>query len=71
MNMAKDTVVVTNEMGAMNVYFHMLRRVWRPLRTGSPGSGRPLLFDWSERDGRTWRDYVMLKYPTTINNEDV
>lgn len=69
--MERYPVFRTNEMGAMNMYFQMLRRVWRPLQIGSPGSGSPLLFDWSERDGRTWRDYVMLKYPTTINNEDV
>jgi len=61
----------TNEMGAMNVYFQMLRRLWRPLQIDRLGSdGRPQLFDWSETGARTWRDYVMLKYPTTINFED-
>jgi len=63
----------TNEMGAMNVHFHLLRRAWRPLqidRTDGQAKRLPILFDWSERDGRTWRDYVMLKYPTTIGLED-
>lgn len=61
----------TNEMGAMNVYFQMLRHLWRPLQINRLRSdGRPQLFDWSETGTRTWRDYVMLKYPTTINFED-
>jgi len=60
----------TNEMGAMNVYFQLLQRAWRPLQVGRFGEGHPLLFDWSEREGRTWRDYVMLKYPTTVGAED-
>lgn len=59
----------TNEMGAMNVYFHLLRRAWCPL-TIYRGKNLPILFDWSEREGRTWRDYVMLKYPTTISLTD-
>ena len=71
--MEQMPVFRTNEMGAMNVHFHLLRRAWRPLtidRIDEQGEKLPILFDWSERDGRTWRDYVMLKYPTTINFED-
>lgn len=68
--MERLPVFRTNEMGAMNVYFHLLRRVWRPLQIDLHGAGKPLLFDWSERDGRTWRDYVALKYPTTISADD-
>lgn len=69
--MEQFPVFRTNEMGAMNVYFQMLRRQWRPLQIDRLGGGKPLLFDWSERDGRTWRDYVALKYPTTISFDDV
>ena len=69
--MERFPVFRTNEMGAMNVYFQMLRRTWRPLQIDMLGKAQPLLFDWSERDGRTWRDYVALKYPTTISFDDV
>lgn len=67
--MERFPVFRTNEMGAMNVYFQMLRRAWKPLQIDMLGSAQPLLFDWSEREGRTWRDYVALKYPTTIGDE--
>lgn len=69
--MERFPVFRTNEMGAMNVYFQLLRHAWRPLQIDKLGSDRPLLFDWSERDGRTWRDYIALKYPTTISFDDV
>ena len=69
--MERFPVFRTNEMGAMNVYFQFLHRRWRPLQIHRSGDGQPLLFDWSERDGRTWRDYVALKYPTTINFDDL
>lgn len=69
--MERFPVFRTNEMGAMNVYFQLLRRAWRPLKIDRFGKEQPLLFDWSERDGRTWRDYIALKYPTTINFDDV
>jgi len=68
--MERFPVFRTNEMGAMNVYFQFLRRQWRPLQIDRQGQGRPLLFDWSERDGRTWRDYVMMKYPTTLGSDE-
>lgn len=67
--MERFPVFRTNEMGAMNVYFQMLRRAWKPLQIDTGVSTQPLLFDWSEREGRTWRDYVTLKYPTTIGDE--
>lgn len=69
--MERFPIFRTNEMGAMNVYFQLLQRAWRPLQIDRAGAGQPLLFDWSERDGRTWRDYVALKYPTTIGTEDM
>lgn len=51
----------TNEMGIMNIYFHS---VWVPLNIYLR-DGR-ILFDWSERGGRRWDQYVALKYPCTI-----
>jgi len=54
----------TNEMGVMNIYFAFLKDAWRPLAMRR-ANGLPLI-DWTERDGRTWRDYVALKYPMTI-----
>jgi hypothetical protein len=62
--MVRFPICRTNEMGVMNVYFAFLKRVWRPLEMNRP-SGLPLI-DWTERGARTWRDYVGLKYPTTI-----
>ena len=50
----------TNEMVIMNAYF---KDVWNPmqvyLRDGL------VLFDWCERDGKNYRNYVALKYPRT------
>jgi hypothetical protein len=48
----------TNEMGIMNIYF---QKYWIPLQLSLP-DGR-ILFDWSERGNKTWRNYISLKYP--------
>lgn len=50
----------TNEMAIMNIYF---AKNWVPLNIYLR---KNMLFDWSERDGRTYKDYIALKYPTTI-----
>lgn len=51
----------TNEMGAMNVHFHLDRALWQKLPT------EPVpMWDWTERGQRTFRDYVGLKYPRKI-----
>jgi len=53
----------TNEMAIMNIYFH---KNWVPLEIYL---GHDLiLFDWCERDGRKWNNYVALKYPFTYAN---
>jgi hypothetical protein len=54
----------TNDMGIMNIYFAFMRNIWRPLEV-ERRNGLPLI-DWTERDGRTWRDYIGLKYARTI-----
>ena len=50
----------TNEMGIMNIYFH---KEWKPLNIYLE-DGR-ILFDWSERNGNSWKKYISLKYPVT------
>lgn len=47
----------TNEMAIMNLYMHDL---WKPLPETVNGVH---LFDWTERFGRTTKDYIFLKYP--------
>lgn len=58
--MNKYPICKTNEMVIMNAYF---KDVWNPmqvyLRDGL------VLFDWCERDGKNYRNYVALKYPRT------
>lgn len=49
----------TNEMAIMNIYFH---KHWSPMEIYLK---HKILFDWTERDGRSWKDYVSLKYPFT------
>jgi hypothetical protein len=61
--MERFPICRTNEMSIMNIYFAM-KKQWRPLDIHLDG-GR-FLMDWSERDGRNWKSYVGLKYPTTI-----
>lgn len=55
----------TNEMGIMNIYFSFIHKLWVPLELKI--TNNLMLMDWSERDGKNWRSYVGLKYPTTIN----
>lgn len=64
--MIRFPICLTNEMAVMNIYF-ALHQQWQSLSIRL-SDGR-ILMDWSERDGRTWRDYVGLKYPTTITFE--
>lgn len=52
----------TNEMAIMNIYF---TNYWKPLML--PLSDGRQLFDWSERYGNSWTNYIALKYPTTRN----
>ena len=51
----------TNEMAIMNIYF---KDHWQPLDIYLPGG--KILFDWSERNGRHYTDYISLKYPNTL-----
>jgi len=52
----------TNEMCVMNIYFH---KNWIPLDIYL--ENEKILFDWSERDGKDFTNYVSLKYPKTEN----
>lgn len=51
----------TNEMAIMNIYFH---RSWVPMDIYLRNN--KILFDWTERNGKSWDTYVALKYPRTI-----
>ncbi len=50
----------TNDQGIVNLWA-LQRNLWQPLPT-EPVSGR-LLYEFAERDGYTFTDYVLLKYP--------
>jgi len=52
----------TNEMAIMNIYF---AKLWIPMNIYLRNH---ILFDWSERDNRIWKDYISLKYPTTYSD---
>jgi hypothetical protein len=52
----------TNEMAIMNIYFH---KNWSPMNIYLRNR---VLFDWTERDGNTWKHYVSLKYPRTYHD---
>ena len=54
----------TNEMGIMNIYFNFILHRWKPLELRI--SDDLMLMDWTERDGKTWRNYIGLKYPSSI-----
>lgn len=63
--MNKYPICKTNEMAIMNIYF---TKVWIPMITdlkNVSGHSDKILFDWSERYGNTWKNYVTLKYPST------
>lgn len=58
--MNKYPICKTNEMAIMNIYF---RNDWQPLNIWLDNG--KILFDWSERNNNTWKNYVSLKYPRT------
>lgn len=62
--MNKYPIWKTNEMGVMNFYFNCKLNIWKPLNINLH-EGLQLL-DWTERDGKSWKNYVSLKYPSTI-----
>lgn len=53
----------TNEMAVMNIYFH---KYWIPLNIYLDNG--KILFDWAERDGKYWHQYVSLKYPISYKD---
>jgi len=53
----------TNEMAIMNIYFH---KSWIPMNIYLQRS--KILFDWTERNGNSWNNYVSLKYPSTYHD---
>jgi hypothetical protein len=61
---AKYPIWKTNEMGVMNVVLAFDKRLWTPMPLFDEGSQR-ILFDWTERNGRRWDAYIVLKYPRT------
>jgi hypothetical protein len=69
--MNKYTFCKTNEMGIMNIMFHLKYKLWDRLPIHS--SNNKILFDWCESNQHqytTWREYCMIKYPVTISFED-
>jgi hypothetical protein len=70
--MNKYTCCKTNEMGIMNLIFHFKYKLWEgfPIRS----SNNKFLFDWCELNQTyhtTWRDYCFIKYPCSINFDDM
>jgi hypothetical protein len=61
-----------NEMTIMNLIFTFKYKVWEPFPEFISSGKR--LFGWSEHDRdygnlTTWKDFVFIKYPVTINFE--
>jgi hypothetical protein len=62
----------SNEMGIMNLMFHFKYKLWEPFPVKTPSN--KILFDWSELNQNyhtTWRDYCFIKYPYSINFDDM
>ncbi len=68
--MNKYTFCRTNEMGVMNIMFHLKHKLWT--RLPIKASNGKILFDWCElnNDNTNWREYCYIKYPVTISFED-
>jgi hypothetical protein len=68
--MNKYPLCKNNEMTAMNLLFHFKYKLWKsfPIKA----SNEKILFDWCEinNPGTNWREYCMIKYPTTIFAND-
>lgn len=69
--MNEYTICKTNEMTIMNLLFHFKYKLWSPFPIQT-NTGK-FLFDWCElnRPGTNWRNYCYIKYPVTINFEEV
>ena len=68
--MNKYTFCRTNEMGVMNIMFHLKHKLWT--RLPIKASNGKILFDWCElnNSNTNWREYCYIKYPVTISFED-
>ena len=70
--MNKYTCCKSNEMAIMNLMFHFKYKLWEPFPAKTPNN--KFLFDWSELNQEyhtTWRDYCFIKYPYSINFDDM
>jgi hypothetical protein len=72
--MTEYPICKTNEMTIMNLFLHFKYCLWKPFPVYINQIGDKILFDWSERNHpsqrSTWREYCILKYPSTITFED-
>jgi len=68
--MNKYTFCKTNEMGIMNIMFHLKYNLWE--RLSVKASNGKILFDWCELNNpnTNWREYCLIKYPVTISFDD-
>jgi hypothetical protein len=67
-SMNKYTVCRTNEMALMNLILHFKYRLWE--KFPALASNGKYLFEWCELNNNfytTWKNYCFLKYPVTIN----
>lgn len=53
----------TNEQAILNLVFNCEMDIWRPMPIKN---NETYYYDFCEREGLTYRDYIMLKYPKTI-----
>lgn len=71
--MNKYPICRTNEMGVMNLVLHVKYGLWEPFPYKA--SNGKWLFDWCESNfyhinpSITWREFVAIKYPSTITFE--
>ncbi len=67
----KYTIWLLNEMSYMNFYFIMKLNIWKmmPRIIKDENGNNKRLHDWCEHcvPGSTWRDFVGVKYPVTID----
>ena len=71
--MNKYPLCKTNEMTIMNLLFHFKYKLWKPFPIYN--SNQKFLFDWCELNhlpkSLTWRDFCYIKYPVSINFDDM
>lgn len=54
---------MTNDQGVINLYFNNYKEVYKEIKHFD---SETYYYDFMERDGRTWKDYIMLKQARSL-----